>query len=88
MIFFGLNEELDVVLVGIGVEVMFEVIKVVELFWEICLVLKVRVVNVIDFMIFVFVSRYFYVLSKERFLELFMWERLVLFNYYGYLIEL
>ncbi|KAK4675958.1 hypothetical protein QC764_507800 [Podospora pseudoanserina] len=83
----GPNEEPDVVLVGIGVEVTFEVVKAAELLREICPALKVRVVNVTDLMILAPVSRHPHALSKERFLELFTRERPVLFNYHGMRVE-
>lgn len=82
------DTEPDVVLVGIGVEVTFEVIKAAELLRTLCLSLSVRVVNVTDLMILVAESRHPHALSKEKFLELFTAERPVRFNYHGYATEL
>ncbi|KAK0714428.1 XFP N-terminal domain-containing protein [Apiosordaria backusii] len=81
------NEEPDVVLVGIGVEVTFEVVKAAELLRAICPALKVRVVNVTDLMILAPVSRHPHALSKEKFLELFTRDKPVLFNYHGMSVE-
>jgi len=78
----------DVVLVGIGVEVTFEVVKAAELLQTMCPSLKVRVVNVTDLMILGAESTHPHALSRDRFDELFTADRPVLFNYHGYATEL
>jgi len=82
------HQDPDVVLVGIGVEVTFEVVKAAELLRTLCPALKVRVVNVTDLMILVAESKHPHALSKERFVELFTADKPVLFNYHGYATEL
>ncbi|KAK4185228.1 phosphoketolase [Podospora australis] len=86
--FASCREEPDVVLVGIGVEVTFEVVKAAELLRSICPELKVRVVNVTDLMILVEESKHPHALSKERFVELFTHDKPLLFNFHGYPTEL
>ncbi|KAK3690187.1 XFP N-terminal domain-containing protein [Podospora appendiculata] len=78
----------DVVLVGIGVEVTFEVIKAAELLRTLCPALKIRVINVTDLMILFAESKHPHALSKDRFIELFTADKPVLFNYHGYPTEL
>ncbi|KAK0610688.1 XFP N-terminal domain-containing protein, partial [Bombardia bombarda] len=78
----------DVVLVGIGVEVTFEVIKAAELLRTLCPELRIRVINVTDLMILFAESAHPHALSKERFVELFTKDKPVLFNYHGYKTEL
>ncbi|RKU47796.1 hypothetical protein DL546_006963 [Coniochaeta pulveracea] len=78
----------DVVLVGIGVEVTFEVVKAAELLRKLCPALKVRVVNVQDLMILAIDSRHPHGLTTEKFNELFTADKSVLFNYHGYQTEL
>jgi xylulose-5-phosphate/fructose-6-phosphate phosphoketolase len=77
----------DVVLVGIGVEVTFEVIKAAELLRTMCPALKVRVVNVQDLMILAPESAHPHALSKGKFAELFTADKPVIFNYHGYRTE-
>ena len=78
----------DVVLVGIGVEVTFEVIKAAELLRTLCPALRVRVVNVTDLMILLAESQHPHALSKDKFLEVFTKDRPVRFNFHGYATEL
>lgn len=78
----------DVVLVGIGVEVTFEVIKAAELLRSLCPALKTRVINVTDLMILLAESKHPHALSQERFDELFTTDKPLLFNYHGYATEL
>lgn len=82
------GDDPDVVLVGIGVEVTFEVVKAAELLRTVCPDLRVRVVNVTDLMILMPESRHPHALSKEKFVELFTADKPVLFNYHGYATEL
>jgi len=76
------------VLVGIGVEVNFEVVKAAELLRTLCAPLRVRVINVTDLMILAPESRHPHALSRDLFLEMFTEDRPVLFNYHGYATEL
>lgn len=78
----------DVVLVGIGVEVTFEVVKAAELLKRMCPALRFRVVNVTDLMILAGESRHPHALGKDKFIELFTADKPVLFNYHGYATEL
>jgi len=78
----------DVVLVGIGVEVTFEVIKAAELLCTLCPALKIRVINVTDLMILMAESKHPHALSQARFDELFTTDKPLLFNYHGYATEL
>ncbi|KAH8902465.1 D-xylulose 5-phosphate/D-fructose 6-phosphate phosphoketolase [Coniochaeta sp. PMI_546] len=78
----------DVVLVGIGVEVTFEVVKAAELLRKMCPALKVRVVNVTDLMIMGAESTHPHALSQDKFNELFTADKPILFNYHGYATEL
>ncbi|KAK3314083.1 XFP N-terminal domain-containing protein [Apodospora peruviana] len=78
----------DVVLVGVGVEVTFEVIKAAELLRTLCPGLRVRVVNVTDLMILIAESKHPHALSKDHFVDLFTADKPVLFNYHGYPTEL
>ncbi|KAK3367716.1 D-xylulose 5-phosphate/D-fructose 6-phosphate phosphoketolase [Podospora didyma] len=78
----------DVVLVGIGVEVTFEVIKAAELLRDLCPELHVRVINVTDLMILFAESKHPHALSKDHFIEMFTADKPLLFNYHGYPTEL
>lgn len=78
----------DVVLVGIGVEVTFEVIAAAALLRRHAPELRVRVVNVTDLMILGKFGSHPHALSDEAFDSLFTRDRPVHFNYHGYPIEL
>ncbi|KAI9166471.1 putative phosphoketolase [Paramyrothecium foliicola] len=78
----------DVVLVGIGVEVNFEVMKAAELLQKMIPDLRVRVVNVTDLFILASESRHPHALSHDAFKELFTNDKPVCFNYHGYAMEL
>ncbi|KAK0713656.1 XFP N-terminal domain-containing protein [Lasiosphaeria miniovina] len=78
----------DVVLVGIGVEVTFEVVKAAELLRTLVPALRVRVVNVTDLMILPAESRHPHALSAARFADIFTTDSPILFNYHGYQTEL
>ncbi|KAJ2903967.1 putative phosphoketolase [Zalerion maritima] len=80
--------EPDVILVGIGVEVTFEVVKAAELLKELAPELKVRVVNVTDLMVLNEQDLHPHSLTKEAFKELFTEDKPVIFNYHGYPTEL
>ncbi|OJI86491.1 hypothetical protein ASPTUDRAFT_187874 [Aspergillus tubingensis CBS 134.48] len=78
----------DVVLVGIGVEVMFEVIYAAAILRKRCPELRVRVVNVTDLMILEKEGLHPHALSTEAFDSLFGSDRPIHFNYHGYPGEL
>ncbi|KAJ5577612.1 Transketolase C-terminal/Pyruvate-ferredoxin oxidoreductase domain II [Penicillium hispanicum] len=78
----------DVVLVGIGVELTFEVIAAAALLRQRAPELRVRVVNVTDLMILENEGAHPHALSKQAFDDLFTADRPVHFNYHGYPPEL
>ncbi|KAK7742375.1 hypothetical protein SLS53_004520 [Cytospora paraplurivora] len=81
------GEDPDVVLVGIGVELTFEVIKAVELLKTLAPRLRVRTVNVTDLMILHAQSTHPHALSDQKFKEIFTNDRTLVFNYHGYAAE-
>lgn len=82
------NEQPDVVLVGIGVEVTFEVIKAAELLRTLCPALRVRVINVTDLMVLIAESHHPHALKQKEFIDMFTADRQIVFNYHGYAVEL
>ncbi|PPQ63927.1 hypothetical protein CVT24_010325 [Panaeolus cyanescens] len=78
----------DVVLVGIGVEVTFEVIAAAALLRVHAPDLRVRVVNVTDLMILGETGSHPHALTELGFKSLFTEDRAIYFNYHGYPIEL
>ncbi|KAK1223327.1 hypothetical protein PQX77_013804 [Marasmius sp. AFHP31] len=78
----------DVVIVGIGVEVTFEVVAAAALLRKVAPDLRVRVVNVTDLMILGAFGTHPHALSEEAFEGMFTKDRGVHFNYHGYPIEL
>lgn len=76
------------VLVGIGVEMTFEVIAAAALLRKEVPALRVRVVNVMDLMIMSATGSHPHALSKDAFDTLFTNDRPIHFNYHGYPIEL
>lgn len=82
----GLNP--DVVLVGIGVELMFEVIAAAELLRRRAPELRVRVINVTDLMILEKEGLHPHALPNDAFDGLFTTDRPIHFNYHGYPPEL
>ncbi|KAK5093291.1 hypothetical protein LTR70_005007 [Exophiala xenobiotica] len=78
----------DVVLVGIGAEMTFEVIAAAAILRQKAPSLRVRVVNVTDLMIVEASSLHPHGLSKEAFNSIFTEDRPVHFNYHGYAHEL
>lgn len=82
----GINP--DVVLVGIGVELMFEVIAAAALLRKLAPDLRVCVVNVTDLMILENEGLHPHALSTEAFDALFTPDKPVYFNYHGYPTEL
>jgi len=82
------GESPDVVLVGIGVEVTFEVIAAAALLRSLQKNLRVRVVNVTDLMILSDEGSHPHALSRADFDTLFTKDRPIHFNFHGYPIEL
>ncbi|UKZ79464.1 hypothetical protein TrVFT333_007219 [Trichoderma virens FT-333] len=82
------GEDPDVVLVGIGVEVTFEVIKAAELLAKLVPKLRVRVINVTDLLVLPQESHHPHALSPKEFEELFTVDKPVCFNYHSYATEL
>lgn len=78
----------DVILVGIGSEIMFEVISAASLLREKVPYLKVWVINVTDLMILGTEGSHPYALTNEDFDALFTEDRPVHLNYHGYAGEL
>lgn len=78
----------DVVLVGIGTELTFEVIAAADLLREKCPDLRIRVVNVTDLMILGSSSSHPHALTNEAFDSLFTERMPIHFNYHGYAVEL
>ncbi|KXN85817.1 putative phosphoketolase [Leucoagaricus sp. SymC.cos] len=78
----------DVVLVGKGVEVTFEVIAAASLLCKHCLNLHVRAVNIIDLIVLNHKCTHPHALDDEQFNMLFTEDRPVHFNYHSYPIEL
>nr|KAK5450141.1 hypothetical protein LTR18_000156 [Exophiala xenobiotica] len=78
----------DVVLVGIGAELTFEVIAAAALLREKVPDLRVRVVNVTDLMILGQASSHPHALTNEAFDSLFASDVPIHFNYHGYANEL
>lgn len=78
----------DVVLVGIGVEVTFEVVKAAQLLREMAPDLRVRVVNVTDLFVLTPESRHPHALSRAGFTDIFTADKPVYFNFHGYATEL
>jgi len=78
----------DVVLVGIGVEVTFEVIAAAALLRKYAPELRVRVINVTDLMILANTGSHPHSLTHEAFNTLFTEDKAIHFNYHGYPIEL
>ncbi len=76
------------VLVGIGVEINFEVIAAASLLRIHAPELRVRVVNVTDLFILADTGLHPHSLSPDAFTSLFTSDKAVVFNYHGYPIEL
>ena len=78
----------DVVLVGIGSELMFEVVVAAAILRRKCPDLRVRVVNVTDLMILEAETLHPHALSNDEFSSLFTPDRPIHFNYHGYANEI
>lgn len=82
----GLNP--DVVLVGIGTELTFEVIMAAAILRKRCPELRVRVINVTDLMILETEGSHPHALTTDTFDALFTPDMPIHFNYHGYATEL
>jgi len=82
------GENPDVVLVGIGVEVTFEVIKAAELLAKLVPELRVRVVNITDLLVLPAESTHPHALTRDDFITMFTADKPILFNYHSYTTEL
>lgn len=82
------GQDPDVVLVGIGVEVTFEVIKAAEILSRLAPELRFRVVNVTDLLILPSESAHPHALTRDEFTGMFTADKPVCFNYHGYSTEL
>lgn len=82
----GLNP--DVVLVGIGSELTFEVVVAASILRRMCPALRVRVVNVTDLMILEAETMHPHALTNDEFSSLFTADRPIHFNYHGYANEI
>ncbi len=82
----GLNP--DVVLVGIGSELTFEVVAAAALLRKIAPSLRVRVINVTDLMILGLEGAHPHALTHDDFDALFTADKPIHFNYHGYANEL
>lgn len=78
----------DVVLVGIGADLMFEVIAAAAYLRSLAPTLKIRVVNVTDLMVLGLTGSHPHSLSHADFDALFTTDRHIHFNYHGYAVEL
>ncbi|KAI2083872.1 hypothetical protein LOZ36_005312 [Ophidiomyces ophidiicola] len=78
----------DVVIVGIGTELTFEVVQAAAILRKRVTELRVRMVNVTDLMILGVASRHPHALSDEAFDAIFTADLPVHFNYHGYETEL
>ncbi|KAF7884704.1 uncharacterized protein EAF02_005040 [Botrytis sinoallii] len=78
----------DVVLVGIGSELMFEVVVAAALLRKKCPELRIRVVNVTDLMILEAETLHPHSLTREEFNSLFTEDKPTHFTYHGYSNEI
>lgn len=82
----GLNP--DVVLVGVGCEVTFEVVAAAALLRKVAPELRVRVVNVTDLMVLGAEGTHPHAMHDDDFNALFTPDRGVVVNYHGYAIDI
>lgn len=73
----------DVVLCGIGTEMMFEVIAAAALLKRLAPELKVRVVNVTDLMVLGTVGSHPHAMTEDDFNAVFTEDKPIHFNYHG-----
>lgn len=78
----------DVVLVGIGSELTFEVVAAAAILRRMCPALRVRVVNVTDLIILESETLHPHSLTNDEFSALFTADRPIHFNYHGYSNEI
>jgi len=73
----------DVVICGIGAEMMFEVIAAAECLKKLAPELKVRVVNVTDLMVLGMVGSHPHAMTHDGFNSVFTADKPIHFNYHG-----
>lgn len=73
----------DVVICGIGAEMMFEVIAAAAILRRLAPELKVRVVNVTDLMVLGEVGSHPHALTHDDFSNIFTEDKAIHFNYHG-----
>ena len=73
----------DVVICGIGAEMMFEVIAAASILRRLAPELKVRVVNVTDLMVLGSVGSHPHAMSSDDFNAIFTEDKPIHFNYHG-----
>lgn len=78
----------DVVLVGIGSELTFEVVVAAAMLRRMCPALRVRVINVTDLMVIEAETEHPHSLTNMEFNSLFTPDKPVHFNYHGYANEI
>lgn len=76
------------VLVGIGVEVTFEVVAAAAMLRKMVPELRVRVVNVTDLMVLGPAGSHPHALDDKAFEDLFTVDKRIHFNFHGYSVEL
>lgn len=82
------GENPDIVLVGIGVEVTFEVIAAAAMLHKMAPDLRIRVVNVTDLMILGPEGSHPHALGDQAFNDLFTADKPIHFSFHGYAIQL
>lgn len=81
------GENPDVVLCGIGAEMMFEVVAAAAFFRKIAPEIRVRVVNVTDLMVLGAAGTHPHALSNAGFDALFTNDKPIHFNYHGMFVS-
>ena len=81
--FASTNKGVDPDVVGIGAEMMFEVVAAAAILRKIAPELKVRVVNVTDLMVLGEVGSHPHALNNDDFNAIFTHDKSIHFNYHG-----
>lgn len=82
----GMNP--DIVLVGIGTEVTFEIVAASALLHKLAPDLRVRVVNITDLMVLGSTGSHPHALGEKQFMDLFTAEKHIVVNYHGYVNDI